>query len=57
MKSKVKLSKAGNDLFLEETYLNYFNSNEYEVIAYSPRQFEALRITYCATYEEFISSV
>lgn len=40
--------------FLEESILV---SLEYEVIAYYPRQFEALRITYCATYDEFILSV
>lgn len=28
-----------------------------EVVVYYPRQFEALRITYCASYEDFILSV
>jgi len=40
--------------FIEETI---FSTLEYEVIAYFPRQFEALRITYCATYDDFILSV
>jgi len=34
-----------------------FSTLEYEVIVYFPRQFEALRITYCATYDDFILSV
>ncbi len=40
--------------FIEEAILT---PTEYEVIVYYPRQFEALRITYCATYEEFMLSV
>jgi 1-phosphatidylinositol-3-phosphate 5-kinase len=33
------------------------DSAEYELVAYFPRQFEALRIAYCATFNEFIISM
>ena len=50
-KIKNKLKKLE---FIEDTL---FNQLEYEIVAYFPRQFEALRITYCTTYDEFILSV
>jgi hypothetical protein len=53
LNSETKAKRKVSD-FLEESMLV---SLEYEVIAYYPRQFEALRITYCATYDEFILSV
>jgi hypothetical protein len=47
-------TKSKKNEFIEDSILT---SIDYEVIAYYPRQFEALRITYCATYDEFILSV
>jgi hypothetical protein len=50
-----KIKIKGKKLeFIEDTI---FTPLEYEIIAYYPRQFEVLRITYCATYDEFILSV
>lgn len=40
--------------FIEEILISPI---ECEVIVYYPRQFESLRITYCATYDDFILSV
>ena len=39
--------------FIEDT----IPSSECEVIIYYPRQFEALRIAYCCTYDELISAI
>ena len=36
---------------------NEISQMDIEVYVYYPRQFEALRITYCASYNDFILSV
>jgi hypothetical protein len=52
-KSKFEYSKLHKHTFIEnETY-----SKTCEITVYYPRQFEALRIIYCATYNEFILSI
>ena len=59
---KLKLNKPNYQIdinqiekinFIEDTIPN----SECEVIIYYPRQFEALRIAYCCTYDELITSI
>ena len=62
------VKKEENQIFPEKTNLidvigkiyfpeDLFPQSEIEVIIYYPRQFEALRIAYCCTYEDLIISI
>jgi hypothetical protein len=48
--NEIQKNKKKKDIYLENQY-------EIEVIIYFSRQFEALRITYCSSYEETLFSV
>ena len=50
------IAKSKKFIFFEEKYI-LKDSNKYEIIVYFPKQFEALRIAYCSTYENFLKSL
>ena len=52
-----KICKANRKEYIEEKIEIGSDSTEYELVAYFPRQFEAFRIAYCATFSEFIISM
>ena len=52
-----KICNANRKEYIEEKIDKGPDSTEYELVVYFPRQFEALRIAYCATFNEFIISM
>ena len=52
-----KICNSNRKEYIENTMEIGSDSAEYELVAYFPRQFEALRIAYCATFNEFIISM
>ena len=51
-----KIAKIKSHIFFEEKLI-LEESNNIEIIVYYPKQFEALRIIYCATLENFLTSL
>lgn len=55
-KNELHIRKEERYRIEKKTILNQIR-NEIKVIVYFPKQFEAIRIAYCATYNEFITSL
>jgi 1-phosphatidylinositol-3-phosphate 5-kinase len=51
-----EIAKSKKFICFEEKYI-LKDSNKYEIIVYYPKQFEALRIAYCSTTENFLKSL